>query len=268
MAERNEQIYYFVRAHLEDCFDDGDYIDVWNEELDGDHVGMLDEDFDEYVADNEDGFLSVYKNLAYGFDPDDSYFCNTNCGYDSSNDLFEFITLDDVMQWAADRLAELEPEDLEGEIEPGHYKYYGYGKLVKLFKEHFPPEPKHSEAEIQQKIRDYIHCDLDNDQLMSLLSLEGSDHELMRMCDFPGYVADRSMHDVVGEIVKSLPCGCFGFKDPFFRETTDKTEFYSLSRFDAENEAFSYFCKIDCDGELFKLTFPTLAKIKKGEWED
>lgn len=262
--ERKDQIYNFVHTYLEGCFDDGDYMNVWNEELDGDHVGMLDEDFDEYVADNEAGFLSVYKSLSSKFDPNDTYFCNTHSGYDSSRDLFDFITLDDVMEWATDFLDSYSPEALKEEINPSDFKYYGLGKLVKLFKEHFPPEPKHTEEDIKIKIDEYI-SELDDGQLLAILSLEGFD-KVMMMSNFPAYVKNKNMHDVIAAMVQALPCDCFTFFDPFFEDLGENgnLDLVSLPKFDVVAMAFNNIDKIN--DTLLECSFPSLAEIKKGNW--
>lgn len=256
MAEK-ERLYEFVCAHIDGCFDDGDFIDIWNEELEGDHTDLLDDNFNDYVSCRD--FLDVYNNLSPRFNASETFFSETNDGYETSNELFDFIDKDDVITWVTDRLAELNSNDLKDEINPSNYRYHGFGKLVKLYRAEIF-EPKHSEAEIKQKIRETIST-FDEGQLQALLNLEK--RGIMRMKDFPAYVASRPMYDVIAELVRSLPCGCFRFSEPFFSEL-EGDSFLSYTMWDAGNEAFNNFDRID-DSEL-ECRFPNLAKYKKGLW--
>lgn len=256
MTFTKEQIYNYVEENLHNL-SDGYIIDIFCDEIGGNHVGFM-SDFDEYVR--YAGFLDTYKSLSSGFDPDDEYFCYDG-DYESSDDLSDFIEMDDVIEWITNFFTSEDAEDIDAGTE------YGLYELWKPLKEKMDAEekPKHTEEEIEEKLTEYVN-DIDIDYIVTGINkLPNNKGEYKFISEFAEYMSENYENDeIVAMIVKSAMNREFEFQGDFFA-----VEGGSLRSYE-EWEVRSLFrnCINDIPADFVNAHAPKAQDILNGIWEE
>lgn len=263
-TERIDFICNFVNNNIDVYFNDQDWIAMNNSaEVDGFHVDSM-EEFNTYVED--EAFLDTYERLSSRFDMYDDYFSDAHGEYTSSRDIFDLVDRNDVINSVCEIFCDFTFKNDENP----DFSYWsttncGIERLYEACKEQFPADPQHTEEDIIKKTREYLET-LSNDEIYELSELEGS--PLYKMEDFVKVIHNKSMHtaEVVTALVKSLPGYSFDFDQEFFTIDRDDNWFMSCTRTDAVTQVFYSLDRVVDDA--LGITFPTLAEIRKGVWED
>ena len=257
MTFTKEQIYDFVYNNLHELSNDS-IMEINEDELGNEHVGKM-YDFDDYVR--GESFLDVYNSLDSNFSAHADFF-KYDGEYSTSDDLSDFIDMDEIAEWITDEFTSDSADDYldEGDC-------YGLHAIYIPLKEKMNAEekPKHTEEEIEQKLTEYVN-NIDIDDIVSgINALPNAECEYHFIADFAEYMSEHYINaDIVTMIVKSSMVGVFKFKDGFF--TIDDGSLFSYEEWELRSLFRTKIREIPSD--FIERRAPLAKNILDGIWED
>lgn len=261
MTFTKEQIYNFVYNNLHELSNDS-IMEINEDELGNEHVGKM-YDFDDYVR--GESFLDVYNSLASNFSAHDDFF-KYDGEYSTSDDLSDFINMDEIAEWITDEFTSDSADDYldEGDC-------YGLHAIYIPLKEKMNAEekPKHTEDEIRTKLQEMV-MDLPDSMVIHMASYKMDKFEIpfyemslfAEVCDSMNYGIPK----VIGMLANSI--GWLEFKDPYFTINGDN-QFQSYSICSLKNEIWQGLCDNEYEEEWLKdKGYGDFAKVRNGYWEE